>query len=760
MEFLFYLNDIEVAQPIGFAEIELSIIRDEKYHGVGFEASTGNLEFSGTGARILRDAKNADGINASVVFRATALCNAYQEEEVIVEGRINFGTYQEKCGEDCSVSVGVEEDSCIVVLRNREDQDIDVDSLVAFDKQTPLVPYAAMGIDQVLPAVSLDARIEASVGEDTVDEHEELLYDLEPAYIREYQIRPTYYDKKYNSLNTAQLDDPTNKVGFIWNDEGDDVLADQSLSPIFLMEENTTCYNGVFQPSVDIRIKGTLTVHSDQDDYFLQVIVYIVKIDASYQELPHRKLGNDPANYPGELIANTIYMESENAPTDLVLNFDEVYSNPSLTILPGESLWAYINVTARPAAERPDNMTINVVFDPETSVLVTQDQSCPSTNAQVYMLHETLSRAVESITNNCARVKSAYYGRTESEPFSFPQDGCGGLRFVTSGLKIRKAEKPFFFTSFKKIIDDLNGIDNIGFGLEDDETNPNKKIVIVEDVEHFYQDEVVLTLEAVPDAVSTLQESMHVSRFLIGYKKWEVERVNGLDEVNSTREYRTNFETLNNILDVRSDFVTGSYAWEITRQQSFASTGAADTKFDNDTFLACVNRAGYNTFTVERGEVADGDNIYSPNTKYNIRITPARNALRWFKSIANGYTNIYNTSNKIFFSSGTGNISACIKLIDTGYSDPCVDEAVKLCENQDLSISLFSDVDKGAPIWKNETIDFDYPLSIGEYKLLKQNRYKKIKFQCGLGEYDEGWIKEIKFRPIEGEATFTLIKKY
>lgn len=305
------------------------------------------------------------------------------------------------------------------------------------------------------------------------------------------------------------------------------------------------------------------------------------------------------------------------------------------------------------------------------------------------------------------------------------------------------------------MLEGLNGIDNIGFSIEDDTTIPGYFVLRVEPVGHYYQDTEMLVFDAIPVADDEVQESLHYSKVLIGYKKWEVEEVNGLGEPNSTREYRTSLDTISNTLDVTSALVTGSYPIEVTRQQSFAESGAADTSYDNDIFLITLERNAYG-FAVEQGGITSPSNIFDPATLLNYRLTPARNMMRWAKSVLNSYPNLGGSSHRIFFGSGTGNITASGELTDP----TCKLEAGVLAENQDISPTTFADQAEATPLWRPEFSTFEYPLSVAQYQQLKANPYGYISHQCGNGAYEQSFIQEIKFKVAKGKATFTLKKKW
>src|SRR5687768_12485756 len=116
MEYKFYLDSLEIEEPIGWADLELSMRRDDKTHGIQFEVSTGTLKFYGLASNYLIQQKKLYGIKTNVVFTAQEFCgNPYEPVEEIT-GRLNFGKFKKVCGEQCIVEIPLEEDSCKVVF--------------------------------------------------------------------------------------------------------------------------------------------------------------------------------------------------------------------------------------------------------------------------------------------------------------------------------------------------------------------------------------------------------------------------------------------------------------------------------------------------------------------------------------------------------------------------------------------------------------------------------------------------------------------
>jgi hypothetical protein len=726
-EWLHELNGVEIEEPVGFNDIVFNIQRDEIWHGVFFEASTSQLGFYDAAFDILQSAKENDGVDAVVIYKASSRCEGETEYTEVINGKLDFSGYQELCGDQCLIRLSVEQDNCAMIFKNRFDQKVDIDTALGFDKITTLVDYPGLRFDMMLATQVIPITADADV---SLDSDTGVLTDtVFDAQINSQVlfIRPLYTRVTDNSIMTGELDDPTN----VFEDPDGFFL----ISPQVLIGENPKCITTGYD--YEVRMKGSIILnYTSSTPGAVMRIRLIVDV------------WNGTGSHRADATVLHAFTVDTSADSGVTYTFDQLFSG-STNLLEGDGFYAYIEVAALPV--NIVTCTTTYIFDPETSFFLDNTKECPETNCEVGLIFETLARATEVITNRCLTIDSEYYGRTDSEPYSYDEDGCGSLRILTPGLRIRQATDKNFFASMKDFMFGLRAIDNIGMGMLSDR-------IRIEPAEYFYQDVMIMEMLLIPTSVSKIDQTLIYSNIKTGYNKWEIKSIKGIDEFCSYKERRTGIESVNNELDISCDLIAGGYPIENLRTQSLGNTGLTDSTYDNDVFIICVDRDAYG-YHVEQGITEDASQFFSPATAYNWRIRPLYNIMRWFKSIAQCYVNVINTpASKIFFTQGKGNYLAKGNI--SPY-DPCTIESRAMPENEDIAHSDFKNSADGTPIYKPETIAFTYPLSIAEYYLIKATPYGYINVQCGAnGPIQKTFIKTIEYKPAEGSAEFVLLKSW
>lgn len=731
-----YINNTLVEEPQGWADVVLRISRDPDWHGVFFEAAATSLMFYGDGAALLKAEKQANGLAASATFRAEATCG---ETIDILEGVFDFGTYNEKCGDECFVQISIEKPGCTMMMKNRYDQKVDIQKRTSFNNTTLLQEYTGLNFPLELTAQKIqlgnEAEMDATQSEIISDNVNWLDSDGFNNYIGWIAPPlPVITNESFGTFNASPIIDLAGPF------EG---VPNRPPYPDFPNATGTATIIGGLtcefeDTTLEFRCKGEgSTTFSGAGAVGLTVKVF---------RLPDGLDGSVAINWVEEY-AMPIFSRTTNGTTTFDLT-------DTVTMIVTQGDFIYYGISTRgDSINNISNFTLS--FDVECFFKLLTSSTCADSEADVSLVNELGSRIVESITDRCLTMKSDYYGRTDSQPYDGTFDGCGSLRVITNGLKIRNAETNNHFISLQDYFQGLRAIDNIGMGIEDNTEIGSGEWLRIEPVEYFYQNVKILSLPYIPASETALSPEMGYSTVKIGYKKWEAEEVNGLTEFNSTKDFRTSLSTIKNDLDITSDFVAAGIAIERTRQQSFATTGAADTKFDNDNFIICIERGGYD-YIVEKNIITSPANIFSPATVYNWRIRPMYNLMRWFKSIAHTYANLVSSTSKLFFASGTGNYIAEGRIT---VPDSCDLENKVLAENDDLTKDDYI-ATGGVPILRPEIISFTYPLSIADYILIKATPYGYLDIQCGTGSFEKAYIKSIEYKPVKGEATFTLIKSW
>lgn len=745
IEWQFELDSTVIEEPIGFSDIVFNIQRDELWHGIFIEASTSPLGFYGDAYTILKTAKDQYGLNAEVIFTASSRCEGETAYTEAISGKLNFGSWDMTCGNECVIRMTVEQNNCAMVFKNRFDQQVNIDSNVAFDKQTLLEDYTGLGLTiplatQVIP-ISADADV-LPAGDTVQLTALSFYYNGNLVNHQNLLVRPSYGTITDNSILTGYLDNPANS----FQPPGDDFL----LTPQVLLEDNPGCIQTEFDYNVRLKGSMVMTVTDVNPINYMSVWACVDYWNGTGTHYgPGQTNGTGNATELHRTLVGTITNPLQGVYT---VNFDQSYFG-SFTLPVGYGMYAYIKVLHvfdDIVAGNFVTADFDFTFAPETSFLLENVRECPETDCEVYLINETLARATEAITDRCLTIESSYYGRTDSQPYNTSNDGCGSLKVLTPGLKIRQATDKQFFTSMKDIMIGLRAIDNIGMGMESDR-------VRIEDVAYFYQNIKLLDITLIPSARYQIQEQLVYSNIKTGYNNWEINSIKGIDEFCSYKERRTGIKSVSNELDISTDLIASGYIIENLRTSTLVDSGQTDNKYDNNIFIICVERGGYN-YIVEQGVAENATGFFSPATAYNWRIRPLYNVMRWFKLIAQSYSNIVSATNKLFFTSGKGNYLAEGNLAST---DNCRLERRAIAENEDIHSTDFDNISDGTPIFYPETITFDYPLSTAEYQTIKAAPYGYVNIQCGAnGGVVKTYIKTIEYKPASGMATFTMIKAW
>jgi len=748
----FYIEDgsysqTEIPNPVGWADAVFKFRRDRDLHGVFFDYSV-PLKFHGTGYDMIKAAYDADGVEAYLRMIIEVQCVPTDAFEEFYTAKLNFSKIQFLESDVCFVEMVLEDDSCLSMFNNRQDQEIELQSVTTLDGQT-MEDYEWIGKQVSLPpkAINKTDGLFHSDDSDLVTIELDDLGDAEGTlnFIDYIWLNPPEIVNEFGGMN----EEYENGAAY-----GTSTIPDIWENPHVLYADANIEVDGRFHTSLHIEvtlINATL-VGGGPGETFEDVTV----------ELICRRTEPDTTETNTTLATQTFSGFHTNSFTE-DLDFDyslfpAILTNTNL----GDRYTVYLKITTSGTyAKIIPGDPINVVLElflTDTADSFIQFQVVtryPATDARVSMVNESFARIVESITNKCLTVKSDYFGRTDSQPYVSADDGCGSLEAITSGALIRRMTDASHKISFKKLFDGLNAIHNIGVGIETDTDRTGYDRIRIERAEYFYNDTFIMNCDKVPDIKRTVITDEHYSIYEFGYQKWEAEEYNGLDEFNTTRKYRTSLTSIKNTLSKISSLIASGYAIEITRQQFLAPS--KDWRYDNDDFIICLKRFGYgDDMIVEQGNIDTPANLIDPDTVYNFRISPNRNALRHLQKVLASYVDPA-IAGSLFFMSGTGNTSA-----EGLLEDGCVYETGVLSEQeQEINIATLSDDNNGLPIYVLQLWEFEYPLTFAEYQAIRANPMGVISVRYGQQEdFHDCYIRQIEYKPNQGLANFQLLPSY
>ncbi len=449
-----------------------------------------------------------------------------------------------------------------------------------------------------------------------------------------------------------------------------------------------------------------------------------------------------------------------------------------ITLNDGDTVQVYLKIGTNNSIERPiiplESYSIDVYMtafihseydvDEKSWFKITQQSTVPETTAKAYAIFETGAQISRCITGVNDSFRSSIFGRLNSVPFAYDSNGCGSFCAITNGFMIRGYPTTgdnarTVRLSMNDYFKGLNPILNLGMGIEKSGDN---YYIAIEAKDYFYDvDTVLMTIDNIPHLQRTEAPDYYYNIISVGYEKWKIELINGLDEFNSNRQYYTGIKAIDNKIDLISQLVASGYRLEVTRRNQYIDAFTTDSEYDEDNFIIALNRdVDLDDIPIlldvaEKDEnYADTQDVLSPETSYNLRLSPGRNHLRWGNVINAGLTK--NIAREIKFTSGEGNY----KMSTQFSSDDCPGNwnNESLSEGQNIQ---WDDVNNtlSEPIWIPEIIEFDYPVKFSEYKTIEANPKGVFSISESETGHIKGFILEFKYVP-NGVSHFKLLRAF
>jgi hypothetical protein len=337
-----------------------------------------------------------------------------------------------------------------------------------------------------------------------------------------------------------------------------------------------------------------------------------------------------------------IFVTNPSTYLNLVGQFNGTYTQsltiPFATDADNSRVWVFVRIKGGPAVTSgggpsltfDHTMTVNS-YELRFEELI----DFPATQVRGLLVWEYLLRLCQKMTGLANPLRSAFFGRTDGEVYTYGSDGAGAGWLVTNGFQIRQfplAERPIYGT-FKQAIEALNAVHNIGVGVLE---VSGTRYIVIEPIEYFYDaTDVQLVISNPKEFEQQCAQDLLFSKLEFGNEKYEAEQPTILRSPHTPRVYTTGLDAVvKNDYKFENPAIMSAHLIEQMRQDQYIADGSRDNRNDDEMVLINVKRDGGDWIVVHDDELASIAEYEFPETGLNLLYTPNRTLLnhaKWFR---------------------------------------------------------------------------------------------------------------------------------
>jgi len=721
----FYLNNIEVAEPIGFDAIEFTAKRLEN-HGID-QPFTTEIAFIGKAANILKGFFDSGFINDDIPFRMTS-DTLIQGQNYEFNGFVNMAVYSEKNTCDTNgyeITVGIVEDPFRENFLTRQDVEIDLLTLKNLDE------------------VAIDPLVF-----DSVRLHSQQLY---------LQANAKQYDARSLSFGTPF--EPVFPV--FWQNTDFKNQFGNTFDPKATYVSNTNVIfvnNGLGTRNLLFSGRAVASIKNKHPSNAYKAYVTLLQYDAA---------GAVTA------IFTTIFTTPFINP-GATYNLDYTFTQVPISIQEEYRLVYYINLDFNPVGGW------DITFPNTNTLRLEEFSQVNASNCNGLYVFNALKRTLQIITGDDTPLISDYFALNT---------GVMWNNLITTGLYIRNGQlideaNPQITVTFKKFFEDLSRIFNLGWGFEYN-TTLNQWQIRIEPVEFFYKSDVKIgEFNKASNITQYALSDKLVNSFQLGFTDlWKNIAVSGIFEPHTYRSYFTPNKSRSSekkVEDLRSNIICAGYAIEFSRRLQYLrdDSGSSDRPNDYGIFLIWLNldtlifesieETGYQfpeetgSVTFDPGTVSVGSNLVgtseSPITSiYNILHTPARIAARFWKLLGMHTYGLATAKAALFFQSGEYYTDLVSEVDDAFFPVEYQEISGEVSEKTNISEAILEE-GLNEYLFKPIGFDFEFPQSLCSFIDMANIAYGLIKVTSG-GKSFYGYLIDGINKPVDpssGTTTFKL----
>lgn len=746
-------------EPRNWKQIETSFTRSEQYFGIFYTVVAG-VEFlcQGGGGDIIQEAWEAEGTEAEVLLDIEYQCSPGDAYEMIMNGRLDMATYQvENYGGPEVVICDVVQDDINNRIMSRDDATVNLKSLVGLDGQALTYYTGADTTIEINRTLEIVGEVEANNTGNTISdtwfavkgENNEGLWQPSMDAIKNDLIQMGVNGDITNFDTTGGVS--TGFTNSWYLDYGD------NFRPIF----NARATQVQAWPS-DISIDFSIDIYWEDMSYLASGLsnkaaeIYF-RVFAGPSVFEAWILGPVYSQLIDSYNSTAATVESGNYSDSGTINISNFPEN--------WSVWAFINVhdwSFAGSAALGTNTAFDFICD-EWSWEITSDNEVPASSSECCLIHEAFSRTLESITGNTVACYSEIFGRKDSSPISYSDNGCGSFTAVTSGLNLRGYIEKGINVTLQDLFKSCDSIWNIGLGVE---LYNGSYVARIEEKAYFFDTTEIITIQGIRNVEWRLWEEELYNQVEIGFDKWQPFAVSGLDEPLTVQEYVNRNKNVRNTLDLKSPYIVAMNLIEIMRRQTEEREQTKDTPNDEDIFLVATNRSvdavGVPT-DLGTAEYAENFNttigFTQPGSALNLRFSPKRNLIRHMNRLA---ASIYRFAGDVYrFTKGEGNQDMATVMDADGCPGDYQADGLSTVLDEDGNIAWDDPaIRNNTPLYIPELYRFDVPLSYSQWEQIEANPKGVVVGVLPDGTEIRGFLKEMRRNLATGTASFELIREY
>lgn len=695
-----------IQEPIGFDSLKVQISRHD-YHGMGAESSMDALEFYGNAINIIRNAYATD-IDSSIVY------DVFDGSTVIYTGKLDLSTYKELRGDYHSISCQVGEIGAKTTFNNRTDTAIDLDDPKTVDGEEVIAPE---WLELHIPKKSL----------------------LYTNFLKQTS------DQRQPESGTIGIDSRVNRHVYLPIGETLNNEFGQIQQPYPFATDDPYNQDPQYTTDSDFEKKyGSNTIM--HIDIKLSAIMYIdpapSEQSVSVGFMLHAK-DEDGNTLSGPYFFGGGMGEIE---FEVELHGDLAASGGVKFFI--ELLFSQVGSYALP-------YDIYFMVQKGTYVKMTMYDTLEDDNIRTKMLlpFQALQTVTRAISENDLDIVSDWYVSMLSA-----NPGGGALKAITNGYKIRglfsdEENKRNMPLSFKDLIQSLDAQDCIGWGFAKES---DMDVVRIERWDWFYQDTLLMELSNVAEINIEVDTNRIPTELQIGYKKYATQdQYNSIESPHGKRTFVSGIKAISKALMKESEFIADNYAIEETRRARTQVSETEETSYDESIFVfELIRISAQETYYAIGHTATDATNVGRASEFINAKLTPRHMASRWRDFLFST-----NNNTPFRFTSGEINYRASFGV----YPETQTDQGRTIKSLRPFSLTdpqvESDDITHTPAKFKAEKISFSYPLTIGQYNIIKNTPYGIIRVNDASGNSYDGWILDFKYTFQDGMADFTLIAK-